>query len=142
MGGLASAVNMPNSISHNGIGPFNISYIECSSLSHAHGPQTVRVSPGRDREYNILMHRHGSDNEIRSYRILTELRLSHFLEKTKSTATLDDIKQLISNESDTLPPSHYFAKIVALFNTPKNKIRDKALRRVIQDAWNYFPIYL
>jgi hypothetical protein len=85
------------------------------------------------------MRQHHDANSIRAYRTLTELRLSDLLEETHSPATLDDIQRLIFDESDLLPPSHYFRQIIAMFHTAAKKIDDGALLRVVQDAWNYFP---
>jgi hypothetical protein len=76
---------------------------------------------------------------IRTYRMLTELRLSDLLKKAHSMATLDDIQRLIFDESDLMPPSYYFRQIIALFDTTSKKIDENALLRVVQDAWNYFP---
>lgn len=78
-------------------------------------------------------------NSIRSFRLLTELRLSELLEHTKTTATLNDIQRVIFNESDLMPASHYFVQLLALFHSPETKLDDDALLPVIQDAWNYFP---
>ena len=47
---------------------------------------------------------HGNDNAIRSYRTLTEVRLLDLLEQRKSTATLDDIKRFIFEESGRRGP--------------------------------------
>jgi hypothetical protein len=76
---------------------------------------------------------------VRIHRLVTELRLSALLQRSKSTATLDDIQRLIFDESDLMPPSHYFAQLLAVFQTPKTNIEDDVILRVIQDAWNYFP---
>jgi len=89
--------------------------------------------------YNGSMQQRRDPNAIRTYRLLTELRLSGLLDRTKSTATLGDIQRLIFDESDLMPTSHYFAQILGLFQTPKSKIDDEAVLPVIQDAWNYFP---
>jgi uncharacterized protein DUF6429 len=78
------------------------------------------------------------DKAIRTYRLLAELRISELLKKAKSTTTLDDIQRIIFEEVG-LPPSHYFAKLLALFHTPETKIDDAVVLQVIQDAWNYFP---
>jgi len=85
------------------------------------------------------MQQHGNDDAIRSYRALAERRLSDLLEQTKSTATLDDIKQVILKETDLMRPSHYFAQLFALIKTGNKSIDDRVLLSVIQDAWNNFP---
>jgi hypothetical protein len=66
---------------------------------------------------------HGNDNAIRSYRTLTEVRLLDLLEQTKSTATLDDVKRFIFDESGRMRPSAYFAQLGALFQT-QEKLTD------------------
>jgi transposase len=88
--------------------------------------------------YNVSMQQPGNDNAVRSYRALTEARLSDLLEQTNSAATLDDIKRLIF-ESDLRRPSRHFGQLIALFHSPAKSISDHVLLPVIQDAWNYFP---
>jgi hypothetical protein len=72
-------------------------------------------------------------------RTVTEARLSRLLERTRSDATLDDVRSLIFFESNVRHPSEYFADIIALFPPAGSAIDIDALLPVIQDAWNYFP---
>jgi hypothetical protein len=85
------------------------------------------------------MQQHGDAHSIRTYRMLTEMRLSDLLDKAHSSATLSDIRRLIFDETDLMPPSYYFNQIIAMFHTTARKVDDDALLRAVQDAWNYFP---
>jgi hypothetical protein len=85
------------------------------------------------------MREHGDDDVIRSCRTRAEARVSDLLERTRSTATIDDIKRFIFEESDLTRPSSYFAQLIALFHTPQKTVDDRTIISVVQDAWNNFP---
>ena len=72
-----------------------------------------------------------------SHRVLTELRLSELLLRSKSTATLADVQSLIFDELNKF--AVYLSRLLALFDSADNGVNIDTLLPVIQDAWNYFP---
>jgi len=75
--------------------------------------------------------------QLDSHRILTELRLSELLLRSKSGVTLDNVQSLIFDESDKF--AVYLPRLLAFFDSADNGINIDTLLPVIQDAWNYFP---
>ena len=76
--------------------------------------------------------------QLVEYRGLVEARISTLLKQARSSATLEDIKRAILNESPTTGRANYFADLLAMFNTPLSNI-DIDASAAVQEAWNYFP---
>jgi hypothetical protein len=75
--------------------------------------------------------------QLESHRVLTELRLSELLLRSKSTVTLEDIQTLIFDETGKL--TLYLPQLLAFFDSGADGTDIDTLLPVIQDAWNYFP---
>jgi hypothetical protein len=87
------------------------------------------------------MQQHRDASAIRSYRVLTELRLSELLEQANSILTLEDIKALIYDDGEDRGSrfGEYVGRLMVIFNSPDSVVDEDAALPVIQDAWNYFP---
>ena len=148
---MAKTVNMPNSVSHNGIGSLRISYIGFFPPLHAHVPRTVRAHRGREQaKYGILMRGLGSCHAIIipmrtpdrdmarvvAHRMLTEERLSALLIRAGRPTTLDRIKAIIFDKGHTQLIA-YVAEMIQVFQSSEMEIDD--ILSALQDAWNYFP---
>src|ERR1035441_10004916 len=77
--------------------------------------------------------------QLVEYRGLVEARISTLLKQARSSATLEDIKRAIPNESPTTGRANYFADLLAMFDTPLSTIDFDASAAAVQEAWNYFP---
>jgi hypothetical protein len=88
------------------------------------------------------MHDHGPLHDpiaIIGHRALTEARLAALLKHAGSAATVEEIKNIILNETSDKPASAYFANLVSLFDAPEGTMDLDAVLQVVEDAWNYFP---
>ena len=66
-----------------------------------------------------------------------EARLRGLIRRTNSDTTLDQIKDIIFNEDETVPFA-YLTTLRGLFGAaPPTRI--DPLTRALRDAWNYFP---
>jgi hypothetical protein len=77
--------------------------------------------------------------EITKLRAKSEARVSSLLAQARSSATLEDIRTVILNDSLSVHPSVYLGKLARMFKTPQNSVDLCLVFPVIQDAWNYFP---
>ncbi len=80
-----------------------------------------------------------ADTQIRVHRARTEVRLSALLQRAKSGATLNDIKELIFYERPERKFGEYVADLIALIDPAKTGGDLDELLPILQDAWNYFP---
>jgi hypothetical protein len=67
-----------------------------------------------------------------------EAHLASLLQQAGSTATIDDIKNMIFDAGLT-GFREYVADMLGLFESPGSIVDIDAAIPVIQDAWNYFP---
>ncbi len=80
-----------------------------------------------------------ADTQIRVHRARTELHLSTLLQKTQSSATLNDVRELIFYERPERKFGEYFSDLITLIDPTKTGVDLDELLPIIQDAWNYFP---
>jgi hypothetical protein len=78
--------------------------------------------------------------EIEYYRTRVEASVRALLEKSKSNATLDDIKDYMFNQIHDTPPRIWLYDATKLFGLGPDPVEmDNAELMVLEDSWNYFP---